>query len=106
MEKVLVRGGSARGVQLEDGRTIAVLVLQLALDAVDAITGERSGMGRTGETLLVGPDLRPRPCPPFTPQTPAEQRRWAAALVRREQRLQRVKRLKATIVNDSSGERR
>jgi acyl-CoA hydrolase len=54
----------------------------------------------------LGPDLRPRPCPPFTPGTPAEQRRWEAALVRREQRLQRVKRLKATIVNDSSGERR
>ncbi|MGH7312810.1 MAG: hotdog domain-containing protein, partial [Candidatus Rokuibacteriota bacterium] len=54
----------------------------------------------------LGPDLRPRPCPPFAPQTPAEQRRWDAALVRREQRLQRVKRLKAAIVNDSSGERR
>jgi acyl-CoA hydrolase len=54
----------------------------------------------------LGPDLRPRPCPPFTPQTLAEQRRWDAALVRREQRLQRVKRLKAAIVNDSSGERR
>ncbi len=25
----------------------------------------------------LGPDLRPRPCPPFTPETPAEQRRWA-----------------------------
>ena len=54
----------------------------------------------------LGPDLRPRPCPPFTPRTPAEQRRWDAALVRREQRLQRVKRLKAAILNDSSGERR
>jgi acyl-CoA hydrolase len=53
----------------------------------------------------LGPDLRPRPCPPFTPETPAEQRRWDAALVRREQRLQRVKRLKAAIVNDSSAER-
>ncbi len=54
----------------------------------------------------LGSDLRPRPCPAFTPQTPAEQRHWDAALVRREQRLQRVKRLKAAIVNDSSGERR
>jgi acyl-CoA hydrolase len=53
----------------------------------------------------LGPDLRPRPCPPFTPESPAEQRRWDAALGRREQRLQRVKRLKATIVNDSPGER-
>ncbi len=53
----------------------------------------------------LGPDLRPRPCPPFTPRTPAEQRRWDTALGPREQRLQRIKRLKATIVNDSSGER-
>ncbi len=54
----------------------------------------------------LGPDLRPRPCPPFTPESPAEQQRWDAALGRREQRLQRVKRLKATIVNDGSGEGR
>jgi acyl-CoA hydrolase len=54
----------------------------------------------------LGSDLRPQPCLPFTPQTPAEQRLWESALVRREQRLERVKRLKAAIVNDSSGERR
>jgi acyl-CoA hydrolase len=48
----------------------------------------------------LGPDLRPRPCPPFTPRTPGEQRRWEAALVRREHRLARVKRLKAAIVNE------
>jgi acyl-CoA hydrolase len=53
----------------------------------------------------LGADLRPRPCRPFAPRTPAEQQRWDAALVRRELRLQRVKRLKAAIVNDSSGER-
>jgi acyl-CoA hydrolase len=45
----------------------------------------------------LGPDLRPRPCPPFTPQTPGERRRWDAALVRREARLERVKRLKASL---------
>lgn len=45
----------------------------------------------------LGPDLRPRPCPPFTPGTPEERRRWDAALVRREQRLERIKRLKASI---------
>jgi acyl-CoA hydrolase len=38
--------------------------------------------------------LRPRPCPPFTPQTPAEQRRFALALERRARRLERVKSLK------------
>lgn len=45
----------------------------------------------------LGPDLRPRPCPPFTPQTPAERRRWEAAQTRRELRLVRVKRLKASV---------
>ncbi len=45
----------------------------------------------------LGPDLRPRPCPPFTPETPGERRRWEAALVRRGARLDRVKRLKATL---------
>ena len=38
--------------------------------------------------------LRPQPCPSFTPETPAEQRRWALALERRARRLERVKTLK------------
>ncbi len=46
----------------------------------------------------LGPDRRPRPCPPFTPETPGERRRWEAALVRREGRLARVKRLKASLL--------
>jgi len=45
----------------------------------------------------LGPDLRPRPCPPFVPETPGEKRRWAQAEERRAHRLQRVKRLKASI---------
>jgi acyl-CoA hydrolase len=45
----------------------------------------------------LGPDLRPRPCPPYTPVTPAERERWEAALVRRARRLERVKRLKASL---------
>ena len=51
-----------------------------------------------------GPDLRPRPCPPFTPETPAERRRWAEALERRARRLQRVKRLKQGELQPSPGE--
>lgn len=47
-----------------------------------------------------GSGLRPRPCPPFTPETPAERRRWEAAAARREARLERVKRLKAAILNE------
>jgi acyl-CoA hydrolase len=45
----------------------------------------------------LGPDLRPRPCPRFTPETPGEKRRWALAEERRARRLARVKRLKASI---------
>jgi len=48
----------------------------------------------------LGADGRPRPCPPFTPETPGERRRWEAALARREVRLERVKRLKVALVND------
>jgi acyl-CoA hydrolase len=48
----------------------------------------------------LGPDRRPRPCPPFTPATPGERRRWEAALVRREARLARVKRLRASLASD------
>jgi len=45
----------------------------------------------------LGLDLRPRPCPRFVPETPGERRRWAEAEERRAHRLERVKRLKASI---------
>jgi acyl-CoA hydrolase len=45
----------------------------------------------------LGPDLRPKPCPPFTPATREERRRWEEAVGRRERRLARVKTLKASI---------
>ena len=48
----------------------------------------------------LGPDLRPRPCPPYTPGTAAARRRWETALVRREHRLERVKGLKAMLLNE------
>jgi acyl-CoA hydrolase len=48
----------------------------------------------------LGPDLRPQPCRPFTPEAEAERRRWQAALARRARRLERVKRLKATLANE------
>jgi acyl-CoA hydrolase len=48
----------------------------------------------------LGPDLRPRPCPPFTPETPGQRRRWEAAVARRAMRLSRVKRLRAAIQNE------
>ena len=45
----------------------------------------------------LGTDLRPRPCPRFVPETSGERRRWAEAELRRAHRLERVKRLKASI---------
>ncbi len=39
-----------------NGRTIGVVVLQLSIDAINKIMQERTGMGKTGETYLVGPD--------------------------------------------------
>ena len=43
-----------------DGRVIGIVVLQIAITEVDAIVRERSGMGSTGDTWLVGSDFRPR----------------------------------------------
>jgi acyl-CoA hydrolase len=48
----------------------------------------------------LGPDLRPWPCRPFSPETPAEQRRWREALQRRARRLERMTRLKASMAID------
>jgi acyl-CoA hydrolase len=48
----------------------------------------------------LGPDLRPRPAPPFSPETPGERRRWQAAEARRRRRLERVKRLKTALSNE------
>ncbi|MGI2257898.1 methyl-accepting chemotaxis protein [Shewanella sp. GXUN23E] len=42
------------------GTTLAVAVLQLSLDEINNIMGQRAGMGDSGETYLVGPDLRMR----------------------------------------------
>jgi acyl-CoA hydrolase len=56
--------------------------------------------------LAPGPEgLRSAPCRPFTPETPVERRRWEEAVARREQRLQRVKQLKATLSSATSRER-
>ena len=48
----------------------------------------------------LGPDLRPRPCPPYPPTTAGARRRWEAAVGRRAQRLERVKGLKAMLLNE------
>ena len=45
---------------VDSGQTIGVLALQISNDALNAIMQERSGMGQTGETYLVGSDKKMR----------------------------------------------
>ncbi|WP_457577763.1 methyl-accepting chemotaxis protein [Desulfomarina sp.] len=40
-----------------NGRIEAVIALQLSLDAINGIMQQREGMGASGETYLVGPDM-------------------------------------------------
>ena len=44
----------------ESGEMIAVAALQLSLKAINQVMQERDGMGKSGETYLVGPDKRMR----------------------------------------------
>lgn len=41
---------------VENGRTLGVAVFAIELTGINAIMSERTGMGRSGETYLVGPD--------------------------------------------------
>ncbi len=46
---------------IRDGSAVTgVVAVQINLEAIDAIMQQRDGMGKTGETYLVGPDLRMR----------------------------------------------
>ncbi len=47
-------------IKANDGSKMGVLVYQISLKAVNTIMQERSGMGETGETYLVGEDKRMR----------------------------------------------
>jgi acyl-CoA hydrolase len=47
--------------------------------------------------VRLGPDRLPRPCPPYHPETAAEERRFAEAVERRRRRLERVARLRASL---------
>ncbi len=42
---------------IHDGKVEMVVALQLSLDGINAIMGQRDGMGETGESYLVGSDL-------------------------------------------------
>ena len=43
-------------IDKRDNELDMVVALQLSLDAINEIMGQREGMGETGETILVGPD--------------------------------------------------
>lgn len=44
-------------VRVKEGEnTVGYLAVQISMDSIDRIMGERSGMGKTGETYLVGQD--------------------------------------------------
>jgi class 3 adenylate cyclase len=64
------------GVPIFDGgRPIAVLVLRLGFDLIDSVTTggqqwERDGLGKTGETYLVGQDFLLRSNPRFLIESP------------------------------------
>ncbi|MBE0363242.1 methyl-accepting chemotaxis protein [Pseudoalteromonas ulvae UL12] len=45
---------------LQQGRLIAVVALQLSIERINLLMQQRDGMGQTGETYLVGEDLRMR----------------------------------------------
>jgi methyl-accepting chemotaxis protein len=47
-------------IKANDGSQIGVLAYQISLEAVNRIMQERSGMGETGETYLVGTDKKMR----------------------------------------------
>jgi signal transduction histidine kinase/CheY-like chemotaxis protein len=45
---------------MDNGRIIGVAAVQISFDSIDLIMRDRSGMGQTGETYLVGPDFKMR----------------------------------------------
>lgn len=53
-------------VKDSDGYLIGIMALQLPMDRINDIMQERSGLGETGETFLVGPDSLMRSDSPFS----------------------------------------
>ncbi|MEH6471064.1 MAG: methyl-accepting chemotaxis protein [Halopseudomonas sp.] len=53
-------GFIAQPVTGKNGEVVMVVALQLSLEAINAIMQQREGMGKTGESYLVGPDKRMR----------------------------------------------
>ncbi|MBI9077076.1 MAG: GAF domain-containing protein, partial [Desulfatibacillum sp.] len=55
----------------EAGDKIGVLALQIPIEAINAIMHERTGLGKTGETHLIGPDKMLRSDCAFNPESKA-----------------------------------
>lgn len=67
-------------------------------------TGRRFYASRALFTFVhLGPDLRPCPVPPFTPETPEEEARWREAEERRARRLERARRLRGLLNGEGEG---
>ncbi|MCP4663346.1 MAG: hypothetical protein GY856_48760, partial [bacterium] len=72
----------------DNGEVIGLLALQVPMAPIDAIMQDRAGLGQTGETYLVGRDLRMRSSSPLSggptilgePVDTAQTRRWLAEL--------------------------
>ena len=67
----------------KDGEIYAVLALQLSTKEIDAIVQERAGMGKTGETYLVGEDFFMRTDSRFEKESTILKRKVDTAAVRR-----------------------
>jgi methyl-accepting chemotaxis protein len=67
----------------KDGEIYAVLALQISVREIDGIMQERTGMGNTGESYLVGPDFLMRSNSRFEKEATILQKRVDTAAVRR-----------------------
>ncbi|MCK5893212.1 MAG: methyl-accepting chemotaxis protein [Endozoicomonadaceae bacterium] len=50
-----------------EGKTVMIIAMQLSIEEIDAVMTERTGMGETGETYLVGQDMLMRSDSHFDP---------------------------------------
>lgn len=54
---------------VQNGEVISILIFQLPIEPINAIMAERSGMGKTGETYLIGSDYLMRSDSYLAPET-------------------------------------
>ncbi|MDB5472808.1 MAG: hypothetical protein JWP99_111 [Devosia sp.] len=73
----------AKPVFNAQGRKIGVLALQLPSERLDAVVGNRTGLGQTGEVIIVGSDTLLRSDSSFTPDNDALQTPFATPVLER-----------------------